>query len=290
MALSPQHRFLFIHVMKTGGTSFAEHLRVNFTPEQRYPEACITSDMGFFDRVELYMHVPKLVANVNKRGDELRIVLGHVPYAVRSLLSRDYVAMTLLRDPVDRTISYLKHCRRYHIEHMSQTLEQIYEDAWFHASFISNYQTKLFSMSAQEAMAENRYLATSLELPPRRELGDGQNLSSDVKALRDSAPGRFSLEMFAASTGVISIDDDRLAIAKANLSAVDVVGVTEHYDRFLRQLVDRYGWQIRSIPHRHVGEVDAISPEFRSRIARDNVFDLELYEYAKSLSIGAPKP
>ncbi len=93
------------------------------------------------------------------------------------------------------------------------------------------------------------------------------------------------LKCFAASTGVINVDDERLAIAKKNLSAVDVVGVTEHYDRFLQQLVDRYGWEIKPIPHRHVGEVDAISPEFRNRIAHDNIFDMELYEYAKSLSI-----
>jgi len=271
--------------MKTGGTSFAEHLRANFTREERYPDACITPDMGFFDGVEAYMHVPKLVSEVNRLGEELRIVLGHIPYAVRSLLTRDYVAMTLLRDPIDRTISYLKHCRRYHIEHMTQSLEQIYEDAWFHASFISNYQTKLFSMSAQEALAEDRFLAGTVKLPPRRELGDGQSLSSEIKALRDSAPGRFSLEMFAASTGVINVDDARLAIAKENLSAVDVVGVTEHYDGFLRELVDRYGWEIKSMPHRHVGEVDTISPEFRNRIASDNVFDTELYEYAKSLSV-----
>jgi len=284
MALAETDRFFFIHVMKTGGTSFAEHLRANFTTEQRYPDACVTPDMGFFDGVEAYIHVPKLVSDVNRLEGKLRIVLGHVPYAVRSLLTKDYVAMTLLRDPVDRTISYLKHCRRYHIEHMSQTLEQIYEDAWFHASFISNYQTKLFSMSAHEALAEDRFLAGSVKLPPRRELGDGQSLSCDIKALRDSAPGRFSLEMFAASTGVIKVNDARLTIAKENLSAVDVVGVTEHYDRFLQQLVDRYGWAIKSIPHRHVGEVDAISPEFRSRIASDNAYDIELYDYARSLA------
>jgi len=284
MAVAETDRFFFIHVMKTGGTSFAEHLRTNFTTEQRYPDACVTPDMGFFDGVEAYIHVPKLISDVNRLEGKLRIVLGHVPYAVRSLLTKDYVAMTLLRDPVDRTISYLKHCRRYHIEHMSQTLEQIYEDAWFHASFISNYQTKLFSMSAQEALAEDRFLAGSVKLPPRRELGDGQSLSCDIKALRDSAPGRFSLEMFAASTGVIKVNDARLTIAKENLSAVDVIGVTEHYDRFLRQLVDRYGWAIKSIPHRHVGEVDAISPEFRSRIASDNAYDIELYDYARSLA------
>jgi hypothetical protein len=140
-------------------------------------------------------------------------------------------------------------------------------------------------MSAQEALAEDRLVDDSLKLPPRRELGDGQSLSSDIQLLRDRSPGRVSLECFAASTGVIDVDDQRLAIAKENLSAVEVVGVTEYYDRFLRQLVDRYKWKIKSIPHRHAGERDAISPAFRNRIAIDNAFDMELYEYAKSMSV-----
>jgi len=278
------HRYFFIHVMKTGGTSFAEHLRANFTIEQSYPAACTTAQSGFFDRMEAYVHVPKLVADVNTLDDQLRIVLGHVPYSVRSLLHKDYVALTLLRHPVDRTLSFLKHCRRYHIEHMGQALEDIYADAWFHASFMSNYQTKIFSMSPQEALAEDRYLPTTSKVPPRRELIDGESFSPAVQLLRDSAPGRFSMECFAASTGVIQVDEKRLAIAKENLSAVEVVGVTEHYDRFLWQLVDRYGWTIHSILHRHAGEPDEISPEFRQRIARDNLFDMELYEYARALS------
>jgi len=284
MTPSKNNSFFFIHVMKTGGTSFAEHLRANFTAKQSYPTACITAQTGVFDRIEAYLHVPKLVANVNALNGQLRIVLGHVPYSVRSLLNKDYVAMTLLRDPVDRTLSYLKHCRRYHIEHMGLTLEEIYEDAWFHASFISNYQTKIFSMSAQEALAEDRYLPKSSKVPPRRELVDGQSFSPEIEMLRDSAPGRFSLECFATSTGVINVDAKRLAIAKENLASVEVVGVTEHFDYFLRQLVDRYNWTIKSIPHRHVGEQDAISPEFRNRIAVDNAFDMDLYEYAKSFS------
>ncbi len=279
-----QNRYFFIHVMKTGGTSFAEHLRDNFTVQQSYPAACTTAQSGFFDRMEAYVHVPKLVADVNALDGQLRIVLGHVPYAVRSLLSKDYVALTLLRNPVDRTLSFLKHCRRYHIEHMGQELEDIYADAWFHASFMSNYQTKLFSMSPQEALAEDRHLPTTSKMPPRRELVDGENLSPAVQLLRDSAPGRFCMECFAASSGVINVDEKRLAIAKENLSAIEVVGVTEHYDRFLGQLVDRYGWTIHSIPHRHAGEQDTISPDFRKRIASDNLFDMELYEYARSLS------
>jgi len=284
MTVSPQHRFFFIHVMKTGGTSFAEHVRANFADEQSYPAAYSSTQLGFLDRIEAYLHVPKLVTDVNAMDGQLRIVLGHVPYAVRSLLKQEYVAMTILRDPVARTLSYLKHCRRYHTEHMGKSLEAIYADEWFHASFISNYQTKLFSMSAQEAMAEDRLVAGAAELPPRRYLGGGQSVSADVQRMMDETPSRTIMECFSASTGVIQVDDKRLAIAKTNLSHVEVVGVTEHYDRFLDQLADRFSWNIKPIPHRHVGEEGAISPQFRHRIALDNAYDMALYEYARTIS------
>jgi len=285
MPILSDSKFFFIHVMKTGGTSFADIIAANFTIGERYPDRSLAPDADIFHRIEAYLFVPGLVTNVNKLEGRLRMVRGHIPYAVRSLLYDTYIAMTLLRDPIDRTLSYLKHCRRYHTEHHELMLEQIYEDPWFHASFIRNYQTKIFSMSAKEALAENRFVTDTARLPPRHELGNGQSLPADVKLLRDHSPGRFSLECFAASTGVIQVDEKRLAEAKKNLSAVEVVGVTEHYDRFLQQLVDRYGWKIKSIPHRHAGEPDAISPEFRKRIASDNIFDVELYEHAKSLSL-----
>lgn len=132
--------------------------------------------------------------------------------------------------------------------------------------------------------AIDRFPDGSPVLPSRREMGDGTRLPKEIEEFRQRAPGRVSLECFAASTGVIRIDNQRLAVAKENLSAVEVVGVTEHYDRFLGQLRDEHGWKIGSVPHRHAGEADVISPEFRRRIASDNAFDMELYAYAKSLS------
>ncbi|MEZ5502560.1 MAG: sulfotransferase family 2 domain-containing protein [Halioglobus sp.] len=279
------NKFLFIHVMKTGGTSFADIIAANFPPGERYPDACIRPNEGIFRRIEAYLFVPGMVADVNALGGRLRMVRGHIPYAVRDLLNDDYVTMTLLRNPVDRILSYLKHCRRYHTEHQQLSLEQIYEDAWFQASFICNYQTKIFSMTPEEALAEERLIAGATKLPPRRELGNESELSPEVKLLRSRAPGRYSLECFAASTGVIMVDDSRLAAARSNLSELEIVGVTENYDRFLNTLVTKYGWIVRSIPYRHVGESEDISPEFRARIARDNAYDIELYEHAKSLSV-----
>ncbi|MCB1704494.1 MAG: sulfotransferase family 2 domain-containing protein [Halioglobus sp.] len=277
-------KFLFIHIMKTGGTSFADIIAANFAADQRYPDACVAADAGIFRRIEAYLFVPGLVADVNALQGRLRMVRGHIPYATRSLLQDRYIAMTLLRDPVERTLSYLKHCRRYHTEHQQLTLEAIYEDRWFYESFIHNYQTKLFSMTAEEALAETRLLEGAPELPSRREMGDGSALTPEIDAFRQRSPGRVSLECFAASTGVIRADDERLALAMDNLSAVEVVGVTEHYDRFLRRLIDEHGWRIAAIPHRHAGESEAVSPQFRKRIAVDNALDMELYAHAKSLA------
>lgn len=277
-------KFLFIHIMKTGGTSFADIISDNFTADERYPDACVAPDAGIFRRIEAYLFVPGLVAEVNALQGKLRMVRGHVPYATRALLQDNYIALTLLRHPVERTLSYLKHCRRYHTEHQQLELEAIYEDRWFNESFVHNYQTKLFSMSAEEALAETRLRAGEPELPPRRIMGNGSALAPEIEAFRQRAPGRVSLECFAASTGIIRADDQRLALARDNLSAVEVVGVTEHYDRFLRRLIDEHGWRIAAIPHRHAGEGEAISPQFRQRIAADNALDMELYAHAKSLS------
>lgn len=284
MPLAPNAKFLFIHVMKTGGTSIADIIAANFRASDRYPDACVTPLPDIFARIEAYLFVPALVSKVNALQGQLRMVRGHVPYSVRKLLNDSYIAMTLVRDPIERTVSYLTHCKRYHTEHHNLALEQIYDDPWFHATFIRNYQTKIFSMSAQEALVEDRFLAGAARLPPRQELGDESNLSNDVKQLRRNAPGRFALECFAASTGVIVVDEKRLQIAKENLSAVEVVGTTEQYDRFLKRLVDQYGWRIEFIPHRHAGEKQSISPEFLRRIELDNVYDIELYEHAKAIA------
>lgn len=279
-------RFLFIHVMKTGGTSFADILKINFPDKVRYPDACFNTDTDHARRIQSYIDVPAFVKDVNSLGPQLRVASAHVPYAARSLLHGHYETMTILRHPVDRTLSYLKHCRKYHKEHQNFSLEEIYERAWFKHTFIQNYQTKIFSMSAAEAMEKIRFADNAPPIPSLQDLTTRENLSAEVIEFEKLNPARFTLESFVPSTGVITVDRNRLDTAKRNLTKVELVGVTETYDQFLCQLRDRYSWEIQSMPKRNVGVTQKVSDEFESRIAEDNWADIELYDFARSLAAG----
>ena len=277
-------KYLFIHVVKTGGTSVADIIEANFEVSQRYPGDILEKEENAFRRMEAYLYTPGILAAIHAQPEKYRIICAHVPYAIRALLPGDYITLSVLRNPISRTISYLKHCRRYHKEHIGLSLEEIYEDDWFHASFIANYQTKLFSMTPQEILAEERYGSYEPALPARSELGDGENLTPELIALGERGGGRFSMECFAASTGVITIDDRRFERARENLHLTDLIGVTENYGRFLEKLVSQYGWNIDSIPHLHAGETENISKELLRRIEQDNAADIELHDLATSLA------
>lgn len=285
MAQTENDKFLFIHVLKTGGTSFTNILGTNFEDSQQYPEACLVPDADFATRMEAYMYLPTFLANVNSLGKQLKMVRAHVPYAVRNLLNHNYRVLTILRNPIDRTLSYLKHARKYHPEHLGMDLEDIYEDPWLNACFIKNYQTKIFSMSDEEIQVKNQFPSDAPRLPSVQAIQDGQALSEEITAFRESFPTHFLWGLFAPCTGAITVDNKRLATAKENLANLELVGVTEAYDRFLEQLIKKFGWKITSAPHLHAGEPDTtVSAAFRNRIADDCAFDMELYEYARLLS------
>jgi len=132
--------FFFIHVMKTAGTSFSEILRMNFADHERYPDCCLQKNDDFGRRTESYLSAPAVVRDVNGNRGRVRALSAHVPFATRELLLDDFVTLSLLRHPVDRAVSYLKHCRRDHIEHFEMSLEEIYEHRWFNIPFIQ-YKT-----------------------------------------------------------------------------------------------------------------------------------------------------
>ena len=58
---------------------------------------------------QLFPHI--LLERWEARRDEIQVVTGHFPLCTTELLDADFTVITVLRDPVERTLSYLRHHR-----------------------------------------------------------------------------------------------------------------------------------------------------------------------------------
>jgi hypothetical protein len=249
-ALANNERFFFLHVMKTGGMTLLHQFRQNFAREDIYPhrELDIRYD-GKFRQFELAY----LLGLPQERRDRIRLYSGHFPYVACELLGGGFVTMTLLRDPVERTVSLLHQFQREvewigpnkagKVQVDRRALNEVYEDPVVFGSLIHDHQTKVFSMT----------------------------VADQPTSYRD----------------MITVDASRLARAKENLAEVAVVGLTEQYNEFLDDLTQRFGWQFRREVRTNAtppeADVEPVSDALRARIAEDNAIDVEFYEYAKDL-------
>jgi len=243
---------LFIHVMKTGGTTVMRNLRETYGLDEIYPYRAldIRYDEGRLD-IEHHLSVPYLLALPEERLRDIRVFTGHFPYVVREMLGLELRAATVLRDPVERTISLLRQFRRkttwMGVKGLASpltalTFEEVYEEPLVFGPLIHNHQTKIFSMTPAD----------------------------DPQTYMD----------------MVDVDRTRLEQAKANLAEVDVVGLIERYDDFLDEVEAQFGWQIVRGAKKNATpatDLDPVDPALRRRIAEDNAIDVEFYEYAQGL-------
>jgi hypothetical protein len=253
MGITPAPRYFFVHVMKTGGRTLLRHLRDNFELDELYPYGKI--DIRYQDdRVDINHHLEMstLMALPEERRERIRVYSGHYPFVASELLGGDFVTITILREPVARTISLLRQFRRNDpwadpnesrgAPFPKLTLEEVYEHPMVFEPLVHNHQTKVFSVTAADTV------------------------------------GNFM--------DVVEVDRSRLERAKTNLATVDVIGVTEAYEAFLRDLTAMTGWRVQPELRKNVTpseDVQPVSDELRRRIAEDNVLDIELYDYAREL-------
>jgi serine O-acetyltransferase len=269
-------RFFFIHLMKTGGTSFAFHLQRQFDGSEIYPAKGIDRRDEY--DIASYVSISRMLRLSPERRAEIRMFTGHFPFVASELLGLDLVTLTLLRHPVDRTISVLKHFKRLSKRYKEFELAQIYEDPFVFAHFVENHQTRMFSVTAADAPeafgSKMSYWATAslLGVGVAREDID----VSDVDRERAIAAAKESM-----------VDESRFALALEQLKKVDVIGFSERYDEFIDELRERFGWWPSGLSTKaranESSEGWSVPDELRARIAHDNAFDVQLYEYAERL-------
>src|SRR5262245_32113915 len=139
-------RFFFVHVQKTAGTALFKRLKRHFGERAVYPDP---SDG------DVVADVPQLSVDVLQerwrvRGDELRVVTGHFPLCTTEMLGERFKTLTVLREPVERTLSYLRHHRMLTPIDREKSLEMIYEDQFRYQTLIHNHMVKMFSLTLQE--------------------------------------------------------------------------------------------------------------------------------------------
>lgn len=140
MADSPTRTYFFIHVMKTAGMTLNRQIDANFAPDEIFPGP---DDETGAD----YWVVDRLRKATAERRDQVKVWRGHFPFFVTELVP-EATTMTLLREPVARTISLLE--QRRDLENRDEPIEAMYEDATMFGREIHNHQTKIFSLTAAD--------------------------------------------------------------------------------------------------------------------------------------------
>jgi hypothetical protein len=139
-------RFFFVHVLKTAGNSLLLRLRRCFDEAAIYPRA---SDLQPFEELG-YLNVDRLLEQWALRGDSLRVIAGHFPLCASEILGAPFTTLTVLREPVARTLSFLRHERTSNPAVGDWSLEQIYEDPDHFDHLIHNHMVKMFALTPEE--------------------------------------------------------------------------------------------------------------------------------------------
>lgn len=140
-------RYFFCHLAKTGGVSLLTSLRKYFGADAVYP---LPEHEGLFRAV---WGVEFLQEVLDRQGDRIRVVTGHFPLCTPELLDGSYRTFTILRDPVERTLSHLRYQRLVDPVHAETTLHDVYAEPVNLFGNLYKYMVKMLSMDPEEITA-----------------------------------------------------------------------------------------------------------------------------------------
>lgn len=136
-------RYFFVHIPKTAGTTLFARLRNQFGYMGVYPmpqyEGDIETSIGIDVMLERFALHP-----------QIRVITGHFPLCAAEMLDVPVTTFTLLRDPVERVLSFLRQQQRDATRYAGCSLEQIYDDRDMTWTFLTNFAVRQFSLDRSE--------------------------------------------------------------------------------------------------------------------------------------------
>lgn len=231
-------QYFYIHIPKTAGISLTHILFSHFQPARVNNE---------------YNDYTKIVALNDATFDSYDLVCGHFPYSLIERFPQKPYVMVMLRDPIQRAASHLRHIKttpdfwlHKHIPAATMSIEEILETD-MGKEFIRDQQTRLLGCD---------FPLTSLSGPK-------------LLSASDENPSAV------------------LSRAKSRLDDALYVGITEQFDDSLQLLCTICGWQApRSIPQLNVrrkAPKQPLTPRAEEMLRDVLQRDIELYAHAVQL-------
>lgn len=239
---------LFLHLGKTGGMTLADILARNFATEEFLHIDLAETDasaIGVWSAAAVEQALSRLPTS---DGAKLRAVWGHYCHGIQDHLPKPSAVMTLLREPVDRTISTYFYSNIFG-EKSLEALEDYLGRTHYHVG-LDNGMT--------------RFLSGRPALDP---------IAPDPDATTENFP-RVAAEDFE--------------VAAANLDGYLLVGTTEQFDATLLVLASDLRWSLSDLVYKRINEtplrpsVADISDGLRERILSCNRYDAALFERARA--------
>lgn len=255
-ALAAARPLVFLHTMKTAGSSLKTALAGWWDPR-----ICLLD--AFLD--ELVLLPPQVLATAG-------FVTGHLPFEALTLFPVRPRTVTVLRDPVERTVSHYLHVRRSPEVAASNpgfSLAEFLAAPQF-AAAAGNYQARYLAHEIGLATAwrewspEARFAALGPPYPSA--------LPLPLQSLFDATP--------------LSVDDDALArLALTHLGEVDHVGIVDDLEALVGELAAALHRPLVAVPRDNVRprsdrRVDLPAGLLR-RIDEATQIDRLLYEEAR---------
>jgi hypothetical protein len=248
---TPPTRVVFMHIMRTGGTSLSAALRQWVGPSG--------ARVGIALDELAVMPRPQLA--------RLRVLAGHIPHQALEITPGGFQTVTLLREPVARTLSQYRELRDNR-GYDDLSLDEFLGSEVFDV-ISGNYQARVLAHTID---LDGAWITYS-PLQRYQEAGGEPDQPYPLQALFDSTP-------------LVIDDDSLLAEASQNLSRVDHVGVTENLHGLAARVSQVLGIQDASVPFLNASRstTEELSTRVRRLIEKRTLVDRELYQLALQLS------
>jgi hypothetical protein len=182
----------FVHLQKTGGIALFRRMRDSLGRDAVYPMP------EYQGRKDTSVDVDLLLARLAERGDEVQVVTGHFPLCVTELLDRPCRTFTVLREPAERTLSFLRHQRVLEPRFEHADLDAIYDVEEVREGLVRNHMTRMLSLTTAE-MTEGALTRVAFD-SGRLELAQ-QNLAERIDVMGIQAEFDAFCDLVAATFG-----------------------------------------------------------------------------------------